>query len=76
MSDGKEKYGVSNVEYDLVTTLSNTLQAQETLAKYAEDADQANDSECATLFRTMREANRGYIDQLRSALGRHTGGGK
>ena len=76
MSDGKEKYGVSNLEYDLVTTLSNTLQAQETLAKYADDADQANDSECATLFRTMRESNRGYIDQMRSALGRHTSGGK
>ncbi len=73
---GMGQYGVSDLEYDLVTTLSNMLEAQETLEKYAADAEQANDQECATLFRTIRESNRGYINQLRSALGRHVSGGK
>ncbi|HEV2107142.1 MAG TPA: hypothetical protein VGR16_02675 [Thermomicrobiales bacterium] len=76
MAEGEQKYGASNLEYDLVTTLSNLLQAQETLEKYAADAERANDQECATLFRTIRESNRGYINQLRSALGRHVSGGR
>jgi hypothetical protein len=76
MASASDKYGASNLEYDLVTTLSNMLQAQETLEKYAADADAANDSECATLFRTIRESNRGYIEQLRRALGRHVSGGQ
>ncbi|CAA9547776.1 MAG: hypothetical protein AVDCRST_MAG70-667 [uncultured Thermomicrobiales bacterium] len=71
---GENRYGVANLEYDLITTLSNMLQAQETLEKYASDALEANDQECATLFRTIREANRGYVDQLRAALARHLGG--
>ena len=75
MSDGQQ-FPVSNLEYDLVTTLSNLLQGMETLEKYAKDAEQAGDQECATLFRTLRENNRNSAQQIRSALGRHIGGGK
>ena len=71
MGDGQQTYGVSNVEYDLITTLSNTLQGMETLEKYAKDAEQAGDPECATIFRTLRENNRASAQQLRSALARH-----
>lgn len=74
MAEGEQKYGASNLEYDLVTTLSNMLQAQETLEKYAADAERANDHECATLFRTIRESNRGYVEQLRNALARQISG--
>lgn len=76
MAEGQQKYGVSNVEYDIITTLSNLLEGMEALEKYAGDAEQAGDRECATIFRTLRENNRNSVQQLRSALGRHTSGGQ
>jgi hypothetical protein len=55
--------------------LSNLLEGSEALEKYAQDADQAGDQECATIFRTIRENNRNSAQQLRNALGRHIGKG-
>ncbi|MDP9369315.1 MAG: hypothetical protein M3Q03_13755 [Chloroflexota bacterium] len=76
MSDGQNTYGVSNLEYDLITTLSNLLQGSEALHKYAQDAEQAGDSECATLFRTLMDNNRASAQQFRSALQRQLSGGQ
>ena len=76
MDQGQSKYGVSNLEYDLVTTLSNLLEGMEALEKYAQDAEQAGDSESATAFRTLRENNRSSVQQLRGALARRIGGGQ
>jgi len=67
---------MSDIEYNLVTTLSNLLQGHEVLAKYADDAEKAGDSECATLFRTLRDQNAASAQQLRAALGRHLSGGQ
>lgn len=75
MDQGQGTYGVSNIEYDLVTTLSNLLEGMEALQKYAQDAEQAGDQETATAFRTLRENNRSSAQQLRSALGRLMGSG-
>jgi hypothetical protein len=66
-----DRYGMSNIEYDIVTTLSNLLQGHEVLGKYAADADQAGDSDAATIFRTLQENNRAAVQQLRNALARH-----
>ena len=74
MSTGQAKYGASDIEFDLVTTMSNLLQGEEVLEKYAKDAEQAGDSETATIFRTIRENNRNSVQQLRSALSRHLAG--
>ena len=71
MDQGQGRFGVSNIEYDIVTTLSNILEGMEALEKYAQDAEQAGDQECATIFRTLRENNRSSAQQLRSALSRH-----
>jgi len=76
MDQGQNKYGVSNLEYDLVETLSNILGGMEALEKYAQDAEQAGDAECATIFRTLSENNRASAQQIRNALGRHLGGGR
>ena len=76
MSDGQNTYGVSNLEYDLVTTLSNLLQGAEVLQKYAQDAEQAGDSECTTLFHTLLDSNRAAAQQIRNALQRHLSGGQ
>jgi hypothetical protein len=71
MADGTQKYGMSDVEYDIIITLSNLLQGMEATEKYAADAEKAGDSECATIFRTLRENNRASAEQFRSALSRH-----
>ena len=76
MDQAESRYGVSNIEYDIITTLSNLLQGQEVMDKYAKDAEAAGDQECATIFHTLRDGNRNAVQQLRSALGRHMSGGK
>jgi len=70
MQSGQRQFGVSNLEYDLVTTLSNLLQGEEHLASYAQDAEQAGDQECAQAFRTLQVNNRKSAEQFRSALAR------
>jgi hypothetical protein len=67
----QEIYGLSDVEYNIVMTLGNLLQGIEKLEEYAADAEAAGDTECATVFRTLRESNRSAVGQLRSALSRH-----
>ena len=67
---GADRYGVPNLEYDIITTMSNLLQGQEVLARYAADADQAGDTDVATIFRTLQENNRSTAQQLRNALAR------
>lgn len=71
MADSDRNYGLSNIEYDIVTTLSNLLEGMQVLETYAGDAEAAGDSECATIFRTLSESNRNTVQQLRKALGRH-----
>ena len=71
---GADRFGMSNLEYDIVVTLSNLLKGQDALMRYAADADQAGDTECATLFRTLQESNRATVQQLRNALARHISG--
>jgi hypothetical protein len=71
MSDGTQEFSVSDIEYNLVTTLSNLLQSEEVLAKYAQDADSSGDSESATLFRSLRESNKRSASEFRRALARH-----
>ena len=71
---GADRYGMSNLEYDIITTLSNLLQGHEVLSRYAADADQAGDSDTATIFRTLQSNNRSTVEQLRNALARHVGG--
>jgi hypothetical protein len=55
---GTEKFGVSNIIYDIITTVGNLLQGEEKLIEYAADADKAGDPEAATAFRTVAEGNR------------------
>lgn len=73
MDQGQEKYGIANIEYNLVTTMANLLDGVDVLEKYAADAEQAGDAECATIFRTIRENNKKSAQQLRGALARHLG---
>lgn len=60
----------TNLEYDLVTTLSNLMQGHEALGKYAQDAEQAGDQDCAEIFRTIQRNNDDAASRIRTALGR------
>ena len=63
-------HGISNLEYDIVTTLSNLMQGREALDKYANDAQQAGDRETAEIFRTIQTNNDDAAQRLRNALSR------
>jgi rubrerythrin len=63
-------YALSNLEFDIVTTLSNLMQGREALDKYAKDAQQAGDQETAEIFRTIQTNNDAAAERLRNALSR------
>jgi hypothetical protein len=68
---GAEKFGVSNIVYDIVTTVGNLLQGEEKLKEYAGDAEKAGDPEAATAFRTVAEGNRAAAQTLLRRLRTH-----
>jgi hypothetical protein len=70
MAEGSGKFGVSNLEYDLVTTLSNLLEGQEVLEEYTADAEEAGDQEAADIFRNIQTHNQDAAMRIRTALGR------
>jgi hypothetical protein len=70
MAEGTVEFGISNLEYDLVTTLSNLLEGQEVLEEYVADAEEAGDQEAADIFRTIQSSNQDAALRIRSALGR------
>lgn len=72
MSDNNERFAASDVEYNVITTLSNLLQAEEVLRRYAEDAQEAGNTEVAQLFNEIEESNNRFskrlMDQLHAML--------
>lgn len=61
---------VTDLEYDLVTTLSNLLQGREVLGKYAQDAEAAGDRDCVEIFRMLQSSNEDAAGRIRNALAR------
>lgn len=70
MSEDTIAFSVSDLEYNVITTLSNLLQSEEVLSKYADDADEAGDAELAGMFRSLRQQNQRHAQQLRGAMDR------
>jgi hypothetical protein len=68
--DGTDRSDISNLEYDLVTTLSNLLEAHDVLDEYTADAEEAGDSEAADIFRTIQRSNHEAAMRIRTSLGR------
>ncbi|MHB1133346.1 MAG: hypothetical protein ACYC4L_13305 [Chloroflexota bacterium] len=65
--------GASNIEYNLISLLYHTLQGNENLTKYEQDAKEAGDNEAAQLFRELRESNKQILDRGRQLLGTRMG---
>lgn len=61
---------MSDLEYNIVTTLSNLMQGREVLDKYAQDAQRAGDQDTAEIFRTIQTNNDAAAGRLRNALSR------
>ncbi len=68
MNEDDIDFSVSDVEYNVITTLSNLLQSEEVLAKYADDADEEGNAELAGMFRALRGHNQQHALELRNAL--------
>jgi hypothetical protein len=68
MAQGKTEFSVSDIEYNLITTLSNLLQSEEVLARYTTDAEEAGEDDVAAAFRQLREHNGDVAVKMRAAL--------
>lgn len=66
-------YPVSDLQYDVITTLSNLLQGMETLAKYQEDARRNGDDELAQIFGEIHQSYRENAVKLHASLARLAG---
>ena len=62
------RFGVSDVEYNIVTTLSNLLQAEDVLNRYAKDAEEAGEGEVSQLFSELEQVNNQFASRLRDRL--------
>ena len=71
MTDNEHDFGVSDVEYNVITTLATFLQSEDVLERYTEDAQEAGEQEIAELFLALRKNNKDIARRLRSALGRN-----
>jgi hypothetical protein len=70
MSDNNGRFAASDVEYNVITTLSNLLQAEEVLRRYAQDAEEAGNAEVAKLFNEIEESNNRFSKRLMDELHR------
>ena len=69
MSDHNHEFTVSDVEYNVITTLSNLLQSEEVLMKYATDAQEAGDPDLEHMFHDLRRHNGEVAERLYRKLG-------
>ena len=70
MSEQSSAFSVSDIEYNLITTLSNLLQSEEVLARYTADAEEAGEQEVAATFRKLRDHNGQVALRMRESLHR------
>lgn len=65
-----ERFAASDVEYNIITTLSNLLQAEEVLRQYAKDAEEAGNNDVARLFNDIEQSNNQFSGRLMEQLHR------
>lgn len=71
MTDKERDYVVSDVEYNVITTLATLLQSEDVLEHYTEDARQAGEEDIAALFAELRNQHRAIAEGLRAVLKRN-----
>lgn len=68
MTHKHDDFAISDNEYNLITTLSNLLQAEDALHKYIDDAKKSGDDNVAAIFKELHDANRKVAKQMRDVL--------
>ncbi|HEV2529338.1 MAG TPA: hypothetical protein VGT61_12910 [Thermomicrobiales bacterium] len=63
-------FPVSDLQYNVITTLSNLLQGMESLAKYQQDATKNGDEQLAQTFGAIHDSYREGAVKLRDELAR------
>lgn len=63
--------GVSNVAYDLMVVLTNTLEGVAAIEEYKLDADAAGDPDVRSAFERIEQRERESIEELRGLLVGH-----
>lgn len=61
-------FALSDIEYNIITTLSNLLQSEDALHKYIADAKKAGDTKTEAIFGELHDANRDFAKRLRECL--------
>jgi len=64
---------VSDLEYDVLSTLQSKLEALEVYEAYLEDCEDAGNDECRELFEEIRDDDQRHAERLRSTLARLLG---
>lgn len=59
---------ISDVNYDLVTTLAEDLEAIDVLNTYVEDAQKAGDADAERIFNQIREDELRHCDMLKRVI--------
>ncbi|HZC04965.1 MAG TPA: hypothetical protein VE338_04930 [Ktedonobacterales bacterium] len=59
---------MENTNYDLLTTLQSELEGINAYDKYIQDAQQAGDQSCLTLFQQLKQQDTQQVEQLRSTI--------
>jgi bacterioferritin (cytochrome b1) len=67
---------VSDLEYDVLSTLQSKLEALEAYEAYLEDCEEANDDQCRQLFQQIRDDDARHALRLRDALARLLAGNR
>lgn len=60
--------GASDVTYNLTSVLYHALQGAENYARYADDAQQQNDSDLASFFQEMQQEERERAQRAKQLL--------
>lgn len=71
MTENEHEFVVSDVEYNVITTLATLLQSEDVLQRYTEDAEEAGEQEVAELFHALRKHHKEIAKGLRAVLGRN-----
>jgi hypothetical protein len=71
MTGNENEYVVSDLEYNVITTLATLLQSEDVLEQYREDAKVAGEPELEALFTRLKQSNREIAHGLREALKRN-----
>jgi bacterioferritin (cytochrome b1) len=67
---------LSNLSYDLVTTLHNKLEAVTAYDQYIKDCQAAGDTGCRQLFEEFKRADEQHVNRLRTEFERMVRDGK